>query len=100
MTMTESPPVDAVVDHEPSDERPAAGIYSLLTTNDHKTVGRLFIACSLLFALGTVIVGALVGLERIDTAQADDIFGGLNAYLRMWTLYRVAFVLFVVHIFF
>ena len=96
MTMTESLPVDAVVDLEPSDERPAAGIYSLLTTNDHKTVGRLFIACSLLFALGTVIVGALVGLERVDTAQADDVFGGLNAYFQMWALYRVAFVLFVV----
>ena len=96
MTMTEAPPAEAVVDEEPTGDRSGAGIYSLLTTNDHKTVGRLYIACSLLFALGTVIVGLLVGLERIDTARPDDVFGGLNAYFQMWTLYRVAFVLFVV----
>jgi cytochrome c oxidase subunit I+III len=95
MTMTESPPAEAAVDEEPTGKR-ATGIYAALTTTDHKTVGRLYIACSLLFAVGTVVVGVLVGFERADSSQPDDVFLGLNSFFQAWTYYRIAFALFVV----
>ncbi len=65
-------------------------------TTDHRTVGRLFMATSLIFGVGVALVGVLIGLERSVSSGPADIFGGLNAYFTMWTLYRMAFVLLVV----
>ena len=42
-----------------------------------KTIGRLFIASSLVVALGLAVVGVLLGLERVvGVSGADDIFAG------------------------
>lgn len=37
-----------------------------LTTTDHKRIGRLYVAASLLVALGALVIGGLLALERID----------------------------------
>ena len=65
-------------------------------TSDGATVGRLFVVVSLLLALGTSIIGALLSFGRTEAVAPADMFAGFNAYFRMWTLYRVSFVLLVV----
>ncbi len=65
-------------------------------TSDATTVGRLFVVASLLLALGTSVIGALLSFGRTEAVDPADMFGGLNAYFRMWTLYRVSFMLLVV----
>ena len=106
MTLTDSP----VAESEAAADAVGAGAPTSLTatigaprglaqpfmTNDAAQVGRLFVVTSLLLGLGTAAVGVLLSLGRTDAVAPDDLFGGLNAYFRLWTLYRVSFVLLVV----
>ena len=63
--------------------RPATGFASLLSTADHKVLGRLWIATSLLFLLVAGVSGAVLGIERLDVSDfdlldadvADQVFG-------------------------
>ena len=61
-----------------------------ITSSDHKKIGRLFIGSSLLVALGTAIVGAILGFERMSPPSMQ-IFDG-DAALQMFSLYRFALV--------
>ena len=65
-------------------------------TSDAAAVGRLFVLTSLLLAVGTSVVGVLLSLGRTEAVAPWDLFGGFNAYFRMWTLYRMSFMLLVV----
>jgi len=106
MTMTEPPPTaemrasaaddTATVPEPPQAGPPSAstGFYNWLCSNDHATVGRTWLASSLLAGAAAAVVGVLLGVERADPA-AIDVFGGVNSYFQMWTLYRFAVVLFV-----
>ena len=102
MTLTEP----AIADSEaapaaaPGSSDEAAAAPSILAqpfvTSDGATVGRLFVVVSLLTGLGTSVIGVLLSLGRTEAIAPADIFGGFNAYFRMWTLYRVSFMLLVV----
>ena len=83
---------------ESSDEAAAApGVLAQpFVTSDAAAVGRLFVLTSLLLALGTSVVGMLLSFGRTEAVAPWDLFGGFNAYFRMWTLYRVSFMLLVV----
>ena len=83
---------------EPSaDAAPAPQILAQpFVTSDASEVGRLFVLTSLLLAAGTAVIGVLLSLGRTSAVAPDDLFGGLNAYFRLWTLYRVSFMLLVV----
>ena len=106
MTLTESPVAEseaaADADGAAAPASPAEtlgtprGLAQPFMTSDSAQVGRLFVVASLLLGLGTAIVGVLLSLGRTDAVAPDDLFGGLNAYFRMWTLYRVSFLLLVV----
>jgi heme/copper-type cytochrome/quinol oxidase subunit 1 len=50
--------------------RPATGFAALIGTSDHKTIGRLWIATSLLFLLVAGVSGGLLGIERIDVTDS------------------------------
>lgn len=69
---------------------PSAGalarIGEWLTTSDHKRVGVSFVALSLLFALATAVIGALLGIERMD-ATTDLVDSG--AMPQLFAFYRV-----------
>ena len=65
-------------------------------TSDAANVGRLFVLTSLLLAVGTSVVGVLLSFGRTEAVAPWDLFGGFNAYFRMWTLYRVSLMLLVV----
>ena len=105
MTLTDSPTTEA----DPAAEAEAAaavgavgapspveGLARPVVTSDSTVVGRLFVGVSLLFGAGTAVIGVLLALERLGPSSPSDIFGGLNSYFRMWTLYRASFVLLVV----
>ena len=67
-----------------------------VTTTDAAEVGRLFVVTSLLLGLATAVVGVLLSFGRTGATEPWDLFGGFNAYFRMWTLYRVSFLVLVV----
>ena len=80
-----------------TEEAPAPRILAQpFVTSDAATVGRLFVVVSLLMGLGTSVIGVLLSLGRTEAVAPWDLFGGFNAYFRMWTLYRVSFMLLVV----
>ena len=96
MTMTDSPPATA----QASDEgiaapRVAFGPYSWITTGDHKRIGLMWVSVSTLLFAAVAVLGVINGFER-SSADQIDIYGGINAYFQMWSLYRVALVLLVV----
>src|ERR1043165_6886657 len=75
---------------------PGIGVASVgewVTTTDHKKIGRLFIVVSLVALLGTVVVAALLGIERIDAEKA---LIDINAIPQMFALYRIALTFIVV----
>lgn len=93
MTITESPPdTDPVVS---APDAAPAGLFELVSTDRHTVVGRLWIGGAVLAFCATAVLGVLVALESVDAADVT-IFGGVNAYFRMWSLHRVALALFVV----
>jgi cytochrome o ubiquinol oxidase subunit 1 len=57
-----------------------------ITTSDHKKIGRLYIAASLLLLLAVGAIAGLLGIERID-ATSDFIDSG--AMPQLFSLYRV-----------
>lgn len=76
--------------------RPASGIIAPLVTADSAVVGRLFVGTSLLSALGAAVIGVLLAMSRANVASPTDLFGGLNAEFRLWTLHRSSLLLLVV----
>jgi len=79
MTLTEAPPQPAP-SAEPASE-PAAG--NLLTTADHKRIGRLFIGFSLLFLLAGGVIG---GLLEFEVAGSGIQVTG-NAFARLFSFH-------------
>lgn len=92
MTMTDSPPA---TDTAPALSAPAVdGLYDALTTTDHKRIGRLWMSSGVLLLVGAVVLGVLLGFERVD-GESTDLFGGDNAYFQVWALYRLGLALLV-----
>jgi heme/copper-type cytochrome/quinol oxidase subunit 1 len=92
MTITESP---AETSHRIAtiSEQPA-GFYAVVTTGDHKILGRLYVAFAFLFFAGLVVLGILNGAERLDT-ESLDVFGNATAFFQSFWLYRVGLVFLV-----
>ncbi len=63
-----------------------ATVAAWLTTSDHKVIGRLYIAASLLVLLGVGVIAGLLGIERID-GSSDLLDAG--ALPQLFSLYRV-----------
>ncbi len=94
MTMTESPPTEAAESTEPAGAVPG-GLYDVLTTSDHKAIGRIWLRLGLLLLAGVAVLGVLVALED-TSADGIDVFGGANAAWQMNGLYSFSLVLLVV----
>lgn len=95
MTMTESPPVEAAeAAPKAAAEVAAEGLYTWLSTSDHKVIGRIWIRLSVLLMVAATAIGAAVAFEQTDTADIT-VFGGVNGYFQMWGLTRYGLVLMV-----
>lgn len=101
MTLTETQETKTEASQPEAGSTPAptsgpSGLAGLLSTSDHKALGLVWIVGSLLFGLFVLVIGTLVGFERLDS-DGVNIFNGFETYLQMVTLYRVGLVfLFVV----
>jgi heme/copper-type cytochrome/quinol oxidase subunit 1 len=82
---------------EASAGRPPAGLAGWFSTDDHKRIGRLYLATALVFLLVGGVLGAVLGVERINSGLqvlTDDTFG------QVYTLHgEVAVLLFLVPFF-
>lgn len=90
MTTIDTHPDSAVAADKPS----ASGLVvahaaSLVTSSDHKRIGRLFLYLSLLLGTGLIGLGAVLGFDRIQT---DDSFLDGGALTQLFSLWRVGLV--------
>ncbi len=97
MTMTEERP-DAHVSgsgefaaHPSSAERGLAG---WVTTSDHKRVGTLYVAASMVFLVATLVIGGLLAFERIDPTHTNLL--GNSSTDQLFSLYQYGLVFLVV----
>ena len=97
MTVTEAPPSAPA---ESASEAPheLRGLPAVVGTGDHKTVGRLWMAASALFLLVVVVVGALLGIERVDLGSNEVL--GSGHVLQFFSLYRFGLTFLVIAPFF
>jgi heme/copper-type cytochrome/quinol oxidase subunit 1 len=75
-----------------------SSLASVLTSSDHKVIGRLFIGVSVLALLASVTVGVLLGIERVDgedTVFAADALPQMFVGFRIGLLYGVLVPLFL-----
>ncbi len=93
MTMIDSPPATAQATAVSSPA--AAGLYDFLATTDHKRIGRIWLTAGVFALIGAVVLGVLLGLERLDSGGLD-IFAGENPHFQIWALYRFGLALLVV----
>jgi heme/copper-type cytochrome/quinol oxidase subunit 1 len=100
MTMTESRP-DAASEHsgavrvtpDTTAEAPR-GMTDWLTTGDHKKIGGMYVAGSMLVLLMVLVIGGLLGFERVDDG-GTAIFQ-TDAITQLFSLYRFTLVFGVV----
>lgn len=62
-----------------------------VTSSDHKKVGRLFTGSSMLFAVGSLVTGALLGLERMRPSGLQIVPG--DAVIQLLSIHRFGLVL-------
>lgn len=65
------------------------GLYELVATGDHTTLGRLYVLGGTLSLLAVAVLGIVGGVEKLDTGSAD-VFGGVTGAWQTFTAYRVA----------
>ena len=89
MTLTASPPDERLEAQEPGDAAfevsPDAPVLpeSLLTTGDHKRIGRAFLVAATLFVLVSTVIGVILEIEL--SAKGVTIVG--NYYVRLFNLH-------------
>ena len=95
MAVIETPPetVAAVAEASGATRAEPTGFAAVLGSGDHKVIGRLYIACSLAFAVAALAIGTVIGVERLSP-DGLDIFGEDNV-LQFFSLYRLGLVFLV-----
>src|SRR5688572_15564117 len=96
MTVTETRPATAADEAEapPAPAPTSRGLPAVLGSGDHKVLGRLWIAFSLLYLLVGLVVAVLLGAEGADLGTYDIL--GTDTFFQVFTLYRVTMVFLVV----
>lgn len=75
MTITETRPESGEVAGRTAEETAGpSGLYRLLGTSDHKTLGRLYIGFSLMLLAGVFTMGALLAVDAVDV-EGNPVFG-------------------------
>jgi len=89
VTETEAPaaPGSGAVALQPP--RPATGLAVVLGTGEHRTIGRLWVLTAFLFLVVAGVTGALVGVEKVDTAGLGDVLDA-DVFAQTYSLHAVA----------
>src|SRR5689334_14195430 len=96
MTITENPPeapLSTTAATGAPERRPArhhGGLAGWVVTDDHKRIGRLYMALSVLAVIGALVIGALLALERINPNAAQIL--PLDTVVQLFSLYRTGLV--------
>ena len=67
------------------------GLAGLLSSGDHKTLGRMWIIASLLFGGFVLVCGLLLHVERADLGGLE-VFAGIESFWQFFTLHRVGLI--------
>ena len=67
------------------------GLYELVATGDHTTLGRMYVLFSVIFLVGVGVLGALSGVEKLDTTSID-LFGGVTSAWQSFVAFRLGLV--------
>lgn len=89
MTVTESAPTVAPESARPAPAEAPSGLAGMLGSGDHKVIGRLWIAASLLFLVLAGVAGMAVSVERLDTGSVGDVVGA-EWLLQIFTFHSLA----------
>jgi len=89
VTETEAPPAAGAAAPALVPPRPATGFAALLGTGEHRTIGRLWIFTAFAFLLIAGVTGALVGVEKVDTAGLGDVLDA-DVFAQTYSLHAVA----------
>jgi heme/copper-type cytochrome/quinol oxidase subunit 1 len=92
-TRPDAPAAETTADTAPERAAPSP-LVAWITTGDHKQIGRLYAAASLLFALAVLVVGALLAFERVDDGGHQILHADTVAQL--YSFYGVALIFCVV----
>jgi len=92
MTLTETRPETAPAVARTVTPPAMGGLAGWLTTADHKKVGRLYVAWSLLFLIGAAVLAVLVALERVDVDGFQIV--GEDVADQLTTMHREGLVFF------
>jgi cytochrome c oxidase subunit 1 len=85
MTVTETPPEAQAADVARPAALPPTGLAGVVGTSDHKVIGRLYIATSLIFVLISGVAGQMVATERADIDVLDN-----GTVFQIFTLHSVS----------
>lgn len=86
---------DTHTDESVESADPADGLYLLVASNDHKSIGRLWIGLASVFLVAFGVLALLAALERVSLGGID-LFADVSSYFQAWTLVRTSAVLLVV----
>lgn len=95
MAVTETPPetVAAASSPTPVLRVEPRGLAAVLGTGDHKVIGRLYVATSLVFGLAGLVLSGLFAAEMLDTSSIDIFTDG--TVLQAFTLTRLGLIFLV-----
>ncbi|NNE74569.1 MAG: hypothetical protein HKN26_12955, partial [Acidimicrobiales bacterium] len=82
--MTESAPEAQAAAGEAPVVEAYTGLTDLVTTGDHKSIGMMYVRLALVFAVGLLGLGAVVGFEAADLTGAA-IFTSTDQAFQFWT---------------
>ena len=86
---------DTHTDESVESADPADGLYLLVASNDHKSIGRLWIGLGSVFLVVFGVLALLAAFERVSLGDID-LFADVSSYFQAWTLVRTSAVLLVV----
>lgn len=92
MTITESDAAAPTTAPSAATAVQPRGLYELVTTGDHTTLGRCYVLGSVVFLAGAAVLAVLSGIEKLDTGSID-VFGGVTSAWQTFTAFRVGLVL-------
>ncbi|WP_419918930.1 cbb3-type cytochrome c oxidase subunit I [Candidatus Poriferisocius sp.] len=77
----------------PAGWTPPTGLAGILSTGDHRVIGRLYVVFSLLLCGLALTLGILLGIEQADIDGGFGVFGDANELFQVFGLYRTTLIL-------
>ncbi|MDE0654452.1 MAG: cbb3-type cytochrome c oxidase subunit I [bacterium] len=90
-TETHAPATDEHAPATPESLPSPGGLAGLLSSGDHKTLGRMWILASLLLGGFVLVCGLLLHIERANLPGLE-VFAGIESFRQFFTLYRVGLI--------